>query len=84
MPGRIWLGDVEVRPDNNEIVVRGLVVRLKPQVMQVRQCLISAASAVVTRSGILDEVWPNVTVSESVVSAKIRRIGTFATGLLRS
>jgi hypothetical protein len=22
LPDRIWLGDVEVRPDNNEIVVR--------------------------------------------------------------
>jgi TolB-like protein len=74
LPGRIWLGDVEVRPDNNEIVVRGSVVRLKPKVMQVLQCLISADGAVVTRSGILDEVWPNVTVSESVVTEAIHEL----------
>ena len=74
LPDRIWLGDVEVRPDNNEIVARGSVVRLKPKVMQVLQCLISADGAVVTKSSILDEVWPNVMVSESVVTEAIHEL----------
>jgi DNA-binding winged helix-turn-helix (wHTH) protein len=74
LPSRIWLGDVEVTPDNSEIVVRGSVVRLKPKVMQVLQCLISADGAVVTKSSILDEVWPSVTVSESVVTEAIHEL----------
>ena len=50
LPDRVWLDDVEVRRDSNEIVVGGTVVRLKPKVMQVLQCLISADGAVVTKS----------------------------------
>ena len=74
LPNRIWFGDVEVRPDNNDIIVNGSVVRLKPKAMQVLNCLIAADGAVVTKSSILDKVWPNVTVSESIVTEAIREL----------
>lgn len=74
LPDRVWLDDVEVRRDSNEIVVGGTVVRLKPKVMQVLQCLISADGAVVTKSSILDQVWPNVMVSESVLTEAVHQL----------
>ena len=74
LPKRIWLEDVEVRLDSNEIVVEGTVVRLKPKAMQVLQCLVSASGRVLTNSEILDQVWSNLIVSASVLTEAIHEL----------
>lgn len=70
----VRLGDVEVRPDRNEIWINGQIVRLKPKAVAVLQCLIEAQGEVVTKDRILDQVWPNMTVSNNVLTEAVHEI----------
>lgn len=70
----VRLGDVEVRPDRNEIRIDGQIVRLKPKAVSVLLCLIEARGEVVTKDRILDQVWPNMTVSHNVLTAAVHEL----------
>lgn len=68
---RIWLDEVEIRPSSNEIVSDGQSVRVKPKAMAVLEHLIAAGGEVVTKHQILEGVWSNITVTESVLTDAI-------------
>lgn len=74
LSGPVMLGEIEVRPGTNELCVRGEVLRLKPKVMLVLMQLIAGRGAVVTKSVLLDRVWPNMAVSESTLTEAIHEI----------
>lgn len=65
------LHDVEVRPASNEIVVAGIVSRVKPRQMDVLLRLAAAAGEVVPRETLLADVWPRRMVNDDVLSRVI-------------
>lgn len=76
-PGRfepILMGDVDVHPSRNEVVVHGEVRHVKPKVMEVLTLLLNARGEVVTKSDLLDRVWPNMVVSESVLVEAVHEL----------
>jgi TolB-like protein len=74
IPSRIMLDEVEVRQESNELLIAGKTVRLKPKVMAVLTQLIEARGGVVTKSQLLDRVWPNMAVTESAITEAIHDI----------
>ncbi|MEJ2601957.1 MAG: winged helix-turn-helix domain-containing protein [Gammaproteobacteria bacterium] len=71
---RYWLGDVEIRVDENQVFVAGALVRLKPRAMDVLRCLLLAAGEVVSKNELMDRVWPNVDVTPHVLTEAIHEI----------
>lgn len=65
------LGDVEVRPASNELVIDGSVTRVKPRLMDVLLRLAADPGAVVSREALLQEVWPRRMVNDEVLSRVI-------------
>ncbi len=70
----IELGQVEVRADTNELIVEGESKRLKPKVMRVLMKLVDGGGEVVTKAELLDSVWPNMSVSDNVLSEAIHEL----------
>lgn len=70
----IVMGDVNVHPSRNEVVVDGEVRHVKPKVMEVLSLLLDARGEVVNKSDLLDRIWPNMTVSESVLIEAIHEL----------
>lgn len=73
-PAKLLLGDVEVRPQRNEIAIDGATVRLQPKVMAVLLELARAGGDVVTKQQMLDLVWPNMSVSDNVLTEAIHQL----------
>ncbi|MEJ2752474.1 MAG: transcriptional regulator [Chloroflexota bacterium] len=71
---RYWLGDDEIRVDDNQVLVAGALVRLKPRAMDVLRCLLLAAGEVVSKNELMDRVWPNVDVTPHVLTEAIHEI----------
>lgn len=67
------LGDAMISVRNNEIVVDGKTKRIKPKAMAVEQ-LVRAAGDVVTKEEFLEAVWPNMSVSDTVVTEAIHEV----------
>lgn len=70
------LGDRQIDPETRDIRTGADVVRVSPKAMGVLLHLRSAAGGVVARAELLDEVWPDVTVGEEVLThaiAELRR-----------
>ncbi len=70
----VKLGEVEVNPGRNELTIDDEAHRLKPKVMQVLVRLIGGGGEVVTKSELLDSVWPNMSVSDSVLTEAIHEL----------
>lgn len=65
------LGDVEIRPASNELLVDGTVLRVKPRLMEVLLRLAAEPGAVVSREVLLHDVWPRRMVNDEVLSRVI-------------
>jgi DNA-binding winged helix-turn-helix (wHTH) protein len=64
---RFSVGDWDVRPDSNELVRGGQVVRVEPKVMDALVALSQRPGEVVNREELLAAVWPDVHVSSATV-----------------
>ena len=65
------LGEVEVRPASNEILIAREVVRVKPRLMDVLLRLAAAPGEVVTREALIADAWPRRMVNDEVLSRVI-------------
>ena len=65
------LGEVEVRPASNELVVARAVVRVKPRLMDVLLRLAASPGQVVTREALIADAWPRRMVNDEVLSRVI-------------
>ncbi|HSR66895.1 MAG TPA: winged helix-turn-helix domain-containing protein [Acidobacteriota bacterium] len=75
--GRFKVGNWEVDPRSNSLRLGERCQRVEPRVMEVLCCLAEKAGRAVTRTEILERVWPQVTVSEDSLNtavSKLRRI----------
>ncbi len=70
----IRLAEFEVRPDRNELSSDSQIKRLKPKVMQVLVRLVEGQGDVVTKNELLDAVWPNMSVADSVLTEAIHEL----------
>lgn len=70
----IAIGDFEVHPSLNQVARRGETIRVTPKVMQVLVCLAESAGKVVTRDQLLDAAWPDVAVSEDVLTSAVSEL----------
>ncbi len=68
------LGEWVINPAIRRVNRGSEVVRLSPKAMGVLSALHAARGGVVTRAELLDEVWPNVTVGEEVLTHAIAEI----------
>ena len=69
------IGDVELRLDGHQIVVRGTPVPLPPKEFVILQQLMDNAGRVVTRRELLDNAWgPDRTQVQNYLEVHIRRI----------
>src|SRR5215469_7343432 len=65
---RVWrIGEWRVDPDLNELSREGQTVRVEPRTMRLFLSLAAHAGRVVDVQHLLDEVWPNVVVTQSSV-----------------
>ena len=71
---QIWLDRAQIRPTSNEILIDGEIVRVKPKTMAVLERLITGRGEVVSRENILNQVWPNMEVSESALTDAIHEL----------
>ena len=70
------VGDWTVEPETGIASCRGADVHLEPKAVELLHCLASHAGAVLSRTELLDAVWPDVTVGDEVITnaiAKLRR-----------
>jgi len=65
------LGEVEVRPASNELLIAREVVRVKPRLMDVLLRLAAAPGEVVTREALIADAWPRRMVNDEVLSRVI-------------
>jgi DNA-binding winged helix-turn-helix (wHTH) protein len=65
------MGDVDVLPASNELVVAGERVRIKPRLMDVLLRLAAAPGEVVTREALIADAWPRRMVNDEVLSRVI-------------
>ena len=65
------LGEIEVRPASNELVVARDVVRIKPRLMDVLLRLAASPGEVVTREALIADAWPRRMVNDEVLSRVI-------------
>jgi Tol biopolymer transport system component/DNA-binding winged helix-turn-helix (wHTH) protein len=65
------LGEIEVRPASNELVVARDVVRVKPRLMDVLLRLAASPGQVVTREALIADAWPRRMVNDEVLSRVI-------------
>jgi DNA-binding winged helix-turn-helix (wHTH) protein/Tol biopolymer transport system component len=65
------LGEIEVRPGSNELVIAREVVRIKPRLMDVLLRLAASAGQVVTREALIADAWPRRMVNDEVLSRAI-------------
>ncbi len=72
--GQIDLGSFRVYPDRLLVANGNGETKIAPRDMEVLQCLILAAGAVVSREEILATVWANVVVNDEAVSLSISRL----------
>lgn len=70
------IGEVEVRPASNEVVVDGTIVRAKPRLVDVLLRLAAAPGAVVARETLLADAWPRREVNDEVLSRAIADLRT--------
>ncbi|MEM7099806.1 MAG: winged helix-turn-helix domain-containing protein [Pseudomonadota bacterium] len=68
------LGAAIVRPALSELEMDGECVRLEPKVMALLIHLIEHAESVVTRQFLMDEVWPDVVVTDESLTRGISEI----------
>jgi TolB-like protein len=68
------LGDAVISVRKNEIVVDGKTKRIKPKAMAVLEQLVRAAGDVVTKEELLEAIWPNMSVSDTVVTEAIHEV----------
>lgn len=68
------LADAQVHVSQNEVVVDGRTVHVKPKAMAVLEHLIRADGEVVSKGDLLAAIWPNMSVSDSVVTEAIHEI----------
>lgn len=66
-----YLGTHRVQPSLNQVIHGEEVARLAPKFMQVLVCLAEHPSEVVTRTELLDRVWPDTVVGEAVLTRAI-------------
>src|SRR5215472_5766739 len=65
---RVWrIGEWRVDPDLNELSREGQTIRVEPRTMRLLLYLAAHAGRVVDLQHLLDEVWPNVVVTQSSV-----------------
>ena len=65
---RVWrIGEWRVNPDLDELAREGQTIRLEPRTMRLLLYLAAHAGRVVDVQHLLDEVWPNVVVTQSSV-----------------
>src|SRR5215469_16701378 len=65
---RVWrIGEWRVDPDLNELAREGQTIRLEPRTMRLLLYLAAHAGRVVDVQHLLDEIWPNVVVTQSSV-----------------
>jgi TolB-like protein/Tfp pilus assembly protein PilF len=65
---RVWrIGKWRVDPDLNELAREGQTIRLEPRTMRLLLYLAAHAGRVVDVQHLLDEIWPNVVVTQSSV-----------------
>src|SRR5215471_7137741 len=65
---RVWrIGEWRVDPDRDELSREGQTIRLEPRTMRLLLYLGAHAGRVVDVQHLLDEVWPNVVVTQSSV-----------------
>ena len=65
---RVWrIGEWRVDPDLNELSREGQTIRLEPRTMRLLLYLAAHAGRVVEVQQLLDEIWPNVVVTQSSV-----------------
>jgi len=65
---RVWrIGEWRVDPDLNELSREGQTIRLEPRTMRLLVYLATHAGRVVDVQHLLDEIWPNVVVTQSSV-----------------
>src|SRR5215471_2358680 len=65
---RVWrIGEWRVDPDLDELSREGQTIRLEPRTMRLFLYLAAHAGRVVDVQQLLDEVWPNVVVTQSSV-----------------
>jgi Tol biopolymer transport system component/DNA-binding winged helix-turn-helix (wHTH) protein len=65
------LGEIEVRPNSNELVIAREVVRIKPRLMDVLLRLAASPGQVVTREALIADAWPRRMVNDEVLSRAI-------------
>ena len=78
---QIWIGDMhfslanwQIRTDARTAARNGTTVRLSPRAMGVLAELVSAQGQVVSRSALLDKVWPNVIVNDESLSQAVSEV----------
>ena len=70
----ILLDDVEVRASASELRVGGRSLRIKPKPMRVLVELIAARGRVVSKDQIMDRVWPNMAITDRVLTEAIHEL----------
>ena len=70
VPGR----SVRLDPENQQAWLGDRVLALSPKAFSVLRCLVERAGRLVTKQELLDAVWPDVTVSEGVLTTCVREI----------
>ncbi|HSM41762.1 MAG TPA: winged helix-turn-helix domain-containing protein, partial [Afifellaceae bacterium] len=68
------LGDWQIDPTTRRLARGDETVRLSPKAMQVLLALGAAKGTVMSRTQLLDEVWPSVTVGEEVLTHAIAEL----------
>ena len=71
---QIWLGKAQVRLASNEILIDGGAAHVKPKTMAVLERLIAGRGDVVTKESLLNHVWPNMVVSERVLTDAVHEL----------
>jgi DNA-binding winged helix-turn-helix (wHTH) protein len=70
-PAEITLAEWRVQPSLNRLTRGGVTVRIEPKLMDVLLFLAKHAGQVVSKDAIADAVWPELFISESVITRAI-------------
>jgi DNA-binding winged helix-turn-helix (wHTH) protein/TolB-like protein len=73
-PSLLLVGDWQVDARANELRRPGRTLRLEPKAMQVLLRLAAAAGTVVTRSELLDDVWPDAVVGDEALTQAVIKL----------
>jgi TolB-like protein/Tfp pilus assembly protein PilF len=73
-PGAFLFGDFSLRPDERRLLKGGIEVALRPKAFDTLRCLVERRDHAVTRHELLDTVWPDINVSEAVLTHCITEV----------